>query len=57
MLVPALLYLMGEKAWWLPAWLDRILPVVDVEGERLQRPHLQAGDAGTLDGDRESVRV
>ncbi|GAA4124028.1 MMPL family transporter [Nocardioides fonticola] len=37
-LIPALLYLMGEKAWWLPAWLDRILPVVDVEGENLQRP-------------------
>jgi RND superfamily putative drug exporter len=38
-LVPALLYLMGEKAWWLPRWLDRILPVVDVEGEKLERAH------------------
>lgn len=56
-LVPALLYAMGEKAWWLPGWLDRILPVVDVEGEKLQRPHLQASDAGTPDDDRESVRV
>ncbi|MDN4161239.1 MMPL family transporter [Nocardioides abyssi] len=36
-LVPALLYLMGEKAWWLPAWLDKLLPNVDVEGEKLQR--------------------
>lgn len=56
-LVPALLYLMGEKAWWLPAWLDRILPNVDVEGEKLNRPHLQAGASGTPDEDRESVRV
>ncbi len=39
-LMPALMYLMGEKAWWLPAWLDRILPRVDVEGENLHRPHL-----------------
>ena len=36
-LIPALLYLLGEKAWWLPKWLDRILPNVDVEGEKLQR--------------------
>lgn len=37
-LIPSLMYLMGEKAWWLPAWLDRILPDVDVEGEKLERP-------------------
>jgi RND superfamily putative drug exporter len=40
-LIPALMYLMGEKAWYLPAWLDRILPNVDVEGEQLDRPHLE----------------
>ena len=40
-LIPALLYLMGEKAWWLPRWLDRLLPNVDVEGEKLERPQLQ----------------
>ena len=34
-LIPALMYLMGEKAWWLPRWLDRILPNVDIEGEKL----------------------
>ena len=38
-LIPALLYLMGEKAWWLPRWLDRLLPVIDVEGESLERDH------------------
>ena len=37
-LIPALMYLMGDKAWWLPRWVDRILPDVDVEGERLGRP-------------------
>jgi RND superfamily putative drug exporter len=39
-LIPALMYLLGEKAWWLPAWLDRILPDVDVEGEKLDRAHM-----------------
>jgi putative drug exporter of the RND superfamily len=34
-LVPAVLQLLGERAWWLPRWLDRILPHVDVEGESL----------------------
>ncbi|MCZ7414746.1 MULTISPECIES: MMPL family transporter [unclassified Streptomyces] len=40
-IVPAVLALLGDKAWWLPKWLDRILPNVDVEGERLQQ-HLTA---------------
>lgn len=34
-LIPSLMYLMGDAAWWLPAWLDRLLPRVDVEGEGL----------------------
>ncbi|MER6099446.1 MMPL family transporter [Streptomyces sp. NPDC001728] len=36
-IVPAVLALLGHKAWWLPKWLDRILPNVDVEGEALAR--------------------
>src|SRR5699024_4092800 len=35
-LVPAVLHLLGEKAWYLPQWLDRLLPSFDVEGEGLQ---------------------
>ncbi|MYU17712.1 MMPL family transporter [Streptomyces sp. SID8361] len=31
-LVPSLLVLAGRKAWWLPRWLDRILPVIDHDG-------------------------
>ncbi|MFJ9241997.1 hypothetical protein [Streptomyces sp. NPDC101776] len=34
-LVPAVLALAGRGAWWLPAWLDRILPDLDVEGRAL----------------------
>ncbi|WP_247826992.1 MMPL family transporter [Arthrobacter antioxidans] len=36
-LVPAAMYLLGRHAWWLPAWLEKILPDVDVEGARLLR--------------------
>jgi RND superfamily putative drug exporter len=35
MVVPAVMALFERRAWWLPGWLDRILPNVDVEGEHL----------------------
>ncbi|PRZ17609.1 MMPL family transporter [Nesterenkonia sandarakina] len=37
MLVPALLHLAGPAAWWLPKWMDRLIPDVDVEGSQLER--------------------
>ncbi|WP_329421265.1 MMPL family transporter [Streptomyces sp. NBC_01268] len=43
-IVPAVLALLGHKAWWLPKWLGRVLPNVDVEGEALA-----ARDAGDAD--------
>ncbi|KGH48416.1 hypothetical protein IN07_01755 [Modestobacter caceresii] len=36
-LVPAVLALLGRSAWWLPRWLDRLLPDLDVEGAKLGR--------------------
>jgi len=33
-LVPASMKLMGDANWWLPGWLDRLLPRVDIDGER-----------------------
>jgi RND superfamily putative drug exporter len=36
-IVPALMSLLGRGAWWLPRWLDRVLPDVDVEGEKLRQ--------------------
>ncbi len=40
-IVPAVMTLLGERAWYLPRWLDRILPDVDLEGSRLREhtPH------------------
>lgn len=40
LLVPALLHLCGPAAWYLPKWLDRVLPDVDVEGAALERPQV-----------------
>ncbi|WP_228792755.1 MMPL family transporter [Nocardia cyriacigeorgica] len=34
-LVPAMMSLLGARGWWLPGWLDRILPEIDVEGRKL----------------------
>ncbi len=40
-LVPAVMTLLGKAAWWMPKWLGRVLPNVDIEGERL-REHRDA---------------
>ncbi|MGY3202244.1 MMPL family transporter [Streptomyces sp. TE5632] len=50
-IVPAVLALLGKKAWWLPKWLDRVLPNVDVEGEGLRTQDDRKGE------DQELVRV
>ena len=35
-LVPAVMALAGRRAWWLPSWLERILPSLDLEGTKLE---------------------
>ncbi|MET8373083.1 MMPL family transporter [Micromonospora profundi] len=35
-IVPAVMSLLGDRAWWLPRWLSRVLPNVDIEGEKLR---------------------
>ncbi|GAA0846898.1 MMPL family transporter [Streptosporangium amethystogenes subsp. fukuiense] len=42
LIIPAVMHLAGDKAWWLPRWLDRVLPDVDVEGAKLERHHQAA---------------
>ncbi|MGC5535567.1 MMPL family transporter [Streptomyces sp. SR-10] len=57
-IVPAVLALLGKRAWWLPRWLDRALPNVDVEGEKLQKQlTVEPGSEGGESGERELVRV
>ena len=31
-LVPATMELLGDRNWWLPAWINKLLPKIDVEG-------------------------
>jgi RND superfamily putative drug exporter len=38
LLVPATMELLGDKNWWLPGWLDRLLPNIDVEGHAEPTP-------------------
>ncbi|MER5429198.1 MMPL family transporter [Streptomyces sp. NPDC002588] len=56
-IVPAVLALLGKKAWWLPKWLDRALPNVDVEGEGLRTPSGAETESQDGDEDRALVRV
>jgi RND superfamily putative drug exporter len=35
-IAPAVVVLLGDKAWWLPGWLDRLLPDVSLEGHLVE---------------------
>ncbi|MEO2134139.1 MMPL family transporter [Microbacterium sp.] len=59
---PAIMALLGEKAWWMPRWLDRALPHFDIEGEAVERELAltawpEPGYTGALAADELSVRV
>jgi RND superfamily putative drug exporter len=58
-LVPATMELLGARNWWIPAWLDRILPRVDVEGSHADRSSHDSEDGprGDGTGERELVGV
>lgn len=45
LLVPAVMTLVGEKGWWMPKWLDKILPTINVEGEMPVKPDTVAEPA------------
>jgi RND superfamily putative drug exporter len=52
-LVPAIMQLMGRRAWWIPAWLDRILPKLSVESKHAvpSSEPLTSGETATADSD------
>lgn len=54
LLIPAVMHLAGKHAWWIPRWLDRILPDVDVEGASLERSHPHP-EHRTVDADAATV--
>ncbi len=62
LLVPATMELLGERNWWIPRWLDRILPTLNVEGPAGHAGTPTAHDPATGDepsdeGDRQPVSV
>ncbi|CAM5667239.1 Membrane transport protein OS=Streptomyces glaucescens OX=1907 GN=SGLAU_14445 PE=4 SV=1 [Streptomyces glaucescens] len=57
-LVPAVLALLGRRAWSLPRWLDRLVPDLDVEGEQLERDAVdptRPGSEASPDGEPDRV--
>jgi RND superfamily putative drug exporter len=46
-LTPAVMSMLGDRVWWIPVWLDRVLPHLDVEGSALiNRNAVPADNAG-----------
>lgn len=45
-LVPATMFLMGKATWWMPKWLDRLLPPLDIEGTALEKEWEEKHKAG-----------
>ncbi len=57
-LVPASMRLLGDRNWWLPGWLDRILPNLDLEGEGgLPEPEYEPGQRPPRRGRRPRRRA
>jgi putative drug exporter of the RND superfamily len=58
LLVPATMELLGDRNWWIPKWLDRILPNIDVEGHAHHEPVAPAiiSPNGETAADGDSVR-
>ena len=49
-IVPAVMFLLGERAWGLPRWLDRIVPNVDIEGASLPAHGPETGSEPATNG-------
>jgi RND superfamily putative drug exporter len=57
-LTPAVMSMLGDKVWWMPAWLDRVLPHLDVEGSALvdkQRAPRAAADDERHDVEQDAL--
>ncbi len=52
LLVPATMELLGDKNWWLPRWLDRIIPHLNVEGDAPVVDEIEAFELGSLETEK-----
>ncbi len=56
LLLPAVLHIVGERTWRIPAWLDRVLPHVNIEGTAVRALPVEEGELAVHDA-RERERV
>lgn len=56
-LIPALMKLMGEKAWWFPKWMDKLIPDMDVEGTKLEEKYAHLATAPASSEAKDGVAV
>jgi RND superfamily putative drug exporter len=56
-LVPAVMAMLGDRAWWIPRWLAKSLPALDVEGEGLQHEVELASFGGSAQIAGEGLRL
>lgn len=54
--IPAVMSILGDSAWKLPAWLDKILPNVDIEGEAIRRIPIEQDPDSDPDPNQVPVR-
>ena len=47
-LIPATMYLLGDRAWKIPGWLNKALPNLDIEGEKLHHTHARPSELATV---------
>ncbi len=52
-IAPAVVYLLGERAWWLPGWLDRLIPSVSLEGHLVENVDPRGPALEGIEGDGE----
>ena len=55
-LVPATMSLLGRANWWLPGWLDRILPHLDLEGAGTEDPGRRASSPSASSSPPDPIR-
>ncbi|MDN6440146.1 MAG: MMPL family transporter, partial [Corynebacterium nuruki] len=54
-LVPALMFITGRATWWMPKWLDKVLPTFDIEGEKLEEAY-GSGEIGKVPDEPATAR-
>jgi putative drug exporter of the RND superfamily len=51
LLLPAVLDILGSTTWWIPSWMDRLLPRLNIEGASTSVPPVQERELATIAGD------